>query len=75
MDLGVWRRPGGTLRAYRCWQCGVAPQDLIEVRQFGGRTSFIPNWPPGDHRHAEEPPTPEQLLEQGAAALLRILNP
>jgi hypothetical protein len=70
MDLA----PAGVLRAMSCWQCGVQPEDLVEVRSLGGPVRFIPQWPAGDHEHAEKPPTPEELLNAGSATLLRILQ-
>jgi hypothetical protein len=49
----------------RCWWCGVEPNELVEVREFGGTVRYIPNWPQGDHRHAEQTPTPNQLADEG----------
>jgi hypothetical protein len=54
----------------RCWQCGVEPEDVIVVRNFGGAVDYIPDgWPAGDHKHAVRPPTPDELVMAGWAAL------
>jgi hypothetical protein len=51
-----------------CWWCGVEPDEVIEIRNFGGTVSLIPHWPAGDHTHAEKPPTADEMLD---AILLR----
>lgn len=59
----------------RCWQCGVEPLDVIESRRLNGTVDVLPGqWPPGDHQHAVEPPTPGQLLAEGAAITDRIMK-
>jgi hypothetical protein len=60
----------------RCWQCGVEPDDTVEITTFGeDEPRLLPaSWPPGDHPHAVNPPTPQQLREAGHAAMARILN-
>jgi hypothetical protein len=63
------------LRTIRCWHCGVQPEDLDEVRSPEGSVRFVPQWPVGDHEHAERPPTPEGLHDAGSATFLRILQP
>jgi hypothetical protein len=47
-----------------CWWCGIEPDELVEVRYFGGAVRHIPNWPPGDHRHAQQPPSADQLTDE-----------
>lgn len=60
----------------RCWQCGVEPTDTVDVRTMADpEPVLIPaGWPPGDHEHAAEPPTPGQLLAAGAAAFDRLMS-
>ncbi len=59
----------------RCWWCGIEPDAITEVVQFGGEVvQRIPVWPPGDHPHATEPPSPGQLEQAGHVALMRIMN-
>lgn len=59
----------------RCWQCGVEPLGAIEVTTFGeAQPRYVADlWPPGDHEHAGNPPTPSELLARGDAALARVL--
>jgi hypothetical protein len=59
-----------------CWQCGVEPLESIEVTRMGEREpSYVPGrWPPGDHEHAVNPPTPSELLAAGDRAVARILE-
>jgi hypothetical protein len=58
-----------------CWRCGVEPDDVVELVQFGGeKLRVIPNWPPGDHPHAERPPSPAQLEQAGHVSLMRIVD-
>jgi hypothetical protein len=48
-----------------CWWCGVEPDSLVEVIQFGGAPlKLIPNWPDGDHLHGETPPSPDDLFDR-----------
>lgn len=47
-----------------CWWCGVEPDDIVEITYFGGRLDRIPNWPAGDHPHAEKPPTADEMFDQ-----------
>lgn len=58
----------------RCWLCGAEPRQIFEVTGLGDRMPrFLPGmWPPGDHEHAVEPPTPGQLEQAGHEALMRI---
>lgn len=59
----------------RCWWCGAEPYDVHTIQAFGGPvTRLIPLWPTGDHRHEITPPTPQQLVEHGHQALLRIIQ-
>ncbi|MEU1761167.1 hypothetical protein [Micromonospora sp. NPDC005652] len=62
----------------RCWWCGVRPYESHPVNTFGGRTVRLPPillWPEGgDHVHEVDPPTPEQLLDRGYRALLRMIE-
>lgn len=56
-----------------CWQCGVEPVDTYDVRTMAGVERVIPRWPDsGDHPHALTPPTPDDLVAAGYAALNRI---
>lgn len=59
----------------RCWQCGAAPTSLAEVTTIGDpEPVYLPaGWPPGDHEHAEQPPTPEQITDAAHDAGRRIL--
>jgi hypothetical protein len=59
----------------RCWWCGVEPDDVLEITTLGDETRrYLPVWPPGDHDHAESPPTPGELLERGAWRFDRIMR-
>ena len=60
----------------RCWLCGVEPLETYDVTTFSDpQRRYIPGrWPPGDHDHAAEPPTPGQLEQAGHEALTRILG-
>jgi hypothetical protein len=60
----------------RCWQCGVEPDEVLEVTRMGdAEPSFLPGrWPPGDHPHAERPPTPAELSAAGDAVMARMLE-
>jgi hypothetical protein len=60
----------------RCWQCGAEPTGLAEVTAYGDlEPRYIPTgWPPGDHPHAVDPPTPAELQAGGYAALAQILD-
>jgi hypothetical protein len=64
----------GELAGVRCWLCGVEPEGIVETTGLGdAKRSFVPgHWPPGDHEHAERPPTPAQLEQAGHEALMRI---
>lgn len=56
-----------------CWWCGAQPLELHEVTTLSGVPyRLIPQWPGGDHAHAELPPTPTQLEQAGHEALMRI---
>lgn len=47
-----------------CWWCGVEPDSIVEVTQFGGAPiRYIFNWPDGDHPHAEKPPSPNEMFD------------
>jgi hypothetical protein len=49
----------------KCWLCGVEPCEMAEIPVVEStHVRQIPIWPPNDrdHVHAEEPPTPEELL-------------
>lgn len=57
----------------RCWLCGVEPVSLSDVTELQhAEPQYLPRWPPGDHRHAERPPTPGELEQAGHVALMRI---
>jgi hypothetical protein len=58
----------------RCWLCGVEPLEVFETTAFGDAqpTCIAGRWPPGDHGHAERPPTPGELEQAGHEALMRI---
>jgi hypothetical protein len=57
----------------RCWQCGIEPADTIEASTLCGDNRIIPRWPiGGDHPHALTPPTPDDLVVAGHAALKRV---
>lgn len=58
----------------KCWQCGVEPLETHEVTTLtDAQPRHIPGrWPPGDHEHAVDPPTPGQLEQAGHEALMRI---
>jgi hypothetical protein len=58
----------------RCWQCGVEPLETFDVGTLDSPTvREIPGrWPPGDHEHAERPPTAAELERAGHNALMRI---
>ena len=60
----------------RCWQCGAEPTGLADVRTFSDpEPVYLPTgWPPGDHEHAEHPPSPGELQQAGHRALRRILE-
>lgn len=60
----------------RCWQCGVEPTGTVNVQNFGdpGPVYVPTGWPPGDHQHAEHPPSPAELQQAGHRALRRILE-
>jgi hypothetical protein len=56
-----------------CWWCGVEPDSVDEIMQFGGQViALIPDWPAGDHVHAERAPSPAQLQDAGHRALMRL---
>lgn len=59
----------------RCWQCGVEPLNVINTTGLGDpEPTYMPGyWPPGDHQHAVQPPTPGELAEQGDRVAARIL--
>lgn len=61
----------------RCWQCGTEPLEVHDVSGLGdmpGSRLLPGRWPPGDHTHAVDKPTPEQLVAEGHAILRRILE-
>jgi hypothetical protein len=60
----------------RCWQCGVEPIGLADVRTYGdpGPVLIPTGWPAGDHEHAVTPPTPIELQAGGDRALARIME-
>ena len=60
----------------RCWQCGVEPLEVFETTTLldAQPTYIAGRWPPGDHEHAERPPTPGQLEQAGHEALSRIYS-
>ena len=60
----------------RCWLCGVEPLETIDVTALGeAQPRYLPGrWPPGDHEHAVEAPTPGQLEQAGHESLSRILE-
>jgi hypothetical protein len=60
----------------RCWQCGVEPLEVHDITTFGDLPDrkYLPSrWPPGDHEHAVQPPTPGELAEQGDRVAARIM--
>ena len=58
----------------RCWLCGVEPDGIVETTRLGdAQPTYMPGrWPPGDHEHAVQAPTPGQLEQAGHEALMRI---
>jgi hypothetical protein len=60
----------------RCWQCGVEPTGTVNVQTFTdpGPVYVATGWPPGNHEHAEHPPTPAELERDGHRSLRRILE-
>lgn len=57
----------------RCWWCGIEPADVIEYQQLcQPEPQLIPVWPAGDHTHAVNPPSSEQLTAAGHHALSRV---
>jgi hypothetical protein len=59
----------------RCWQCGIEPYGVHEVTTLSDREpQYLPGrWPPGDHEHAVQPPSPSELLDRGDRAVARIM--
>lgn len=59
----------------RCWRCGVEPTDTVEVTNLSDpEPKYLPaRWPDGDHEHEVNPPTPQQLVDAGSAALARVV--
>lgn len=59
-----------------CSQCGVEPTGLVEVTQMeDDEPRYFPTgWPPGDHEHAIDPPSPSDLLDAGDRARERMLR-
>ena len=58
-----------------CWQCGVEPDETVEVQTFSGATrTMATSWPDGDHQHSLTPPTPGELLAAGAHAYDRVIE-
>lgn len=56
-----------------CWWCGIEPEQLFEITQLNeAQRRYLPNWPAGDHEHAENPPTPYELLDAGHRTLMRM---
>lgn len=60
----------------RCWQCGVEPTGVADVRTLSQtEPSYIPTgWPDGDHEHDTAPPTPGALLAAGSRAYDRVME-
>ncbi len=60
----------------RCWQCGIEPVAIEEIRTMADSrpVRVVVEWPPGDHEHAEHPPTPAELEREGYRSLRRILE-
>ncbi|MFI2663258.1 hypothetical protein [Micromonospora carbonacea] len=60
----------------RCWQCGIEPADTIEDQQLSQPNPTVhPVWPTGgDHQHAANPPTPEQLTADSHTTWRRIME-
>lgn len=60
----------------RCWQCGAEPYDVFEITRLGDpEPRYIPGrWPAGDHEHAVDPPTADELIERGQRAVDRIIE-
>jgi hypothetical protein len=60
----------------KCWMCGAEPTGLADVTTFGDpEPRYLPTgWPAGDHEHAADPPTAEQLADRGIAAIERKLK-
>lgn len=58
----------------RCWWCGIEPVGEYEVMSMESDQAVtrIVQWPPGDHEHAERPPSADHLVEMGHVALMRI---
>jgi hypothetical protein len=58
----------------KCWMCGEEPLGTFEITMLSeAQPRYIPGrWPPGDHEHAVDPPTPGQLEQAGHEALMRI---
>jgi hypothetical protein len=59
----------------KCWECDIEPEETyqVQVRDRAEPVATFVRWPAmTDHVHADRPPTPEQLAEQGRIALLHI---
>jgi hypothetical protein len=53
----------------------MEPVSLIDVTELQhAEPQYLPRWPPGDHQHAERPPTPRELEQAGHEALMRIVG-
>jgi hypothetical protein len=61
-----------------CWYCGEEPTGLVEVTGLGQvDQQYVPTgWPPADdnHEHADQAPTPGELLAAGARAFDRVID-
>lgn len=61
----------------RCWLCGASPDVFVAVKSMDSPDHVVVvRWPVGDreHEHAERPPTPAELADQGHQALRRIME-
>jgi hypothetical protein len=72
--IAAARRDDEARRSMKCWMCGVEPTGLAEITALNEvMPRFLPTgWPPGDHEHAVQPPTPGELEQAGHEALMRI---
>jgi len=64
------------MRTLRCWQCGVEPEQVTEVTTLvDSQPRYLPaKWPPGDHEHEVDKPTPDELVERGRRSVDQILR-
>ena len=60
----------------RCWQCGIEPDEVVEVTTFQDlpERRYLPaSWPEGDHQHEVTAPTPGELIWRGSVIADRVV--